>query len=647
MWAGVFLLVWVFAPAAPVWGQRAATGRAGSSSDVTIVDAGDTVKLANGRIALTIAKKNANILQAVFDGVDLLDGGVYWTVYGDTPGKPKTQSRGLPSVYTIKQDPQHNGGEMGEVELTFPYTGQADAEPLDISIRYMLQRGDSGIYCWTTVTHRPGYPEFNIEIALVTLKLRPDLFDHLTVDARRNRQMITGEDWLHGQPVNLMEARRMTTGVHAGEVEHKYDYSAMFSETPAYGWTSTKGKVGVWMVNPSLEYINGAPTKIELTGHVDIKDSLPANPTLLLDWHGSHYGGVPISIGPHEDWKKVVGPFVIYCNRGASPDAMWKNALDRAAREQKAWPYAWAEEPGYPHAEQRGAVHGRLMVNDPQQPKANAAHAWVGLAQAPYMGVDLNRKPYLIGWEQDGKNYEYWARADGTGAFTIANARPGKYVLSAFTNGILGEFSKADVSVVEGKSVDLGTLHWTPVRYGKQVWEIGVPDRSAAEFRHGDHYWTWGLYDLYPMEFPSGVNFVVGKSDWSKDWNYVQPPRLGADGKWTGTRWRITFNMRDVEPGKAMLRLAICGSRGNSLDVSVNGTGIGSSGALPNSGVMHRDGIRSVETEVDLPFDMSLLARGENHIDITTQAQDWTEGVLYDYLRMEIAGAKTEGTSGR
>ena len=51
-----------------------------------------------------------------------------------------------------------------------------------------------------------------------------------------------------------------------------------------------------------------------------------------------------------------------------------------------------------------------------------------------------------------------------------------------------------------------------------------MPDRSAAEFRHGDHYWQWGLYNLYPQEFPNGVNFVVGKSDWTKDWNYVQPP---------------------------------------------------------------------------------------------------------------------------
>ena len=53
-------------------------------------------------------------------------------------------------------------------------------------------------------------------------------------------------------------------------------------------------------------------------------------------------------------------------------------------------------------------------------------------------------KPLTINWELDGKHYEYWAHADQNGAFTIPGARPGNYVLYAFNDGILGEFSKAD-----------------------------------------------------------------------------------------------------------------------------------------------------------------------------------------------------------
>ena len=53
----------------------------------------------------------------------------------------------------------------------------------------------------------------------------------------------------------------MTTGIHKGEAEHKYDYSALIYEIPAYGWSSTQHKIGLWFVNPSFEYMGGGPTK--------------------------------------------------------------------------------------------------------------------------------------------------------------------------------------------------------------------------------------------------------------------------------------------------------------------------------------------------------------------------------------------------
>ncbi len=119
----------------------------------------------------------------------------------------------------------------------------------------------------------------------------------------------------------------------------------------------------------------------------------------------------------------------------------------------------------------------------------------------------------------------------------------------AYTNGVLGDYTKADVKVEEGKVIPLGDLTWTPVRYGKQIWEIGTPDRTAAEFRHGDHPWTWGLYNLYPAEFPHDVDFVVGKSDPKKDWNYAQFAKLNKNGGYGDCTWRIRFNMPTAVAG--------------------------------------------------------------------------------------------------
>jgi rhamnogalacturonan endolyase len=618
---------------------------------VTITDGGETVTMDNGVLTMTIRKSDANLLSLLYKSNNLLHGGqAYWNVYGSTPTSGvavHTQTKGQPSVFTITQDPTKNGGEMGEIELLFPYKGAnsttddglgtvtAPTEPLDIAIRYTLKRGDSGFYGWTSVSHKPGYPAFDLEACGTCFKLDPKTFDHLTIDSRRDKQMINGYDWMHGTPLNLKEARRMTTGIHQGEVEHKYDYSMLYSETPAYGWSSSTKDLGIWIINPTTEYISSGPIKVDYTGHIDLKDTPTANPTLLFGWLSFHFGGVAIAIGQDEDWQKVIGPYYVYCNSGATPDDMWHDALARAAVEKKEWPYDWAKMDGYANAQDRGAVTGSLTVKDPQQASATAADAWVGLAAPPYMATDQQNKPFNVSWQTDGKNYEYWVHADDKGAFTI-HARPGTYELYAFNNGILGEYSKADVTVEAGKTADLGNLTWVPVRYGKQIWDIGIPNRSAEEFRHGDHYWTWGLYNLYPQEFPNGVNYVIGKSDYSKDWNYVQPPTLTADGKYTGTTWKITFNMDTVPTGTATLRLGICGTRNTTIDVGVNGHPAGSTGLLPSSGVMHRDGIRGVEYYSNIPFDTSLLTTGTNVITLTTHARAWTDGVLYDYLRLEI-----------
>jgi len=271
----------------------------------------------------------------------------------------------------------------------------------------------------------------------------------------------------------------------------------------------------------------------------------------------------------------------------------------------------------------------------------------VGLAAPPYEATFDKGGPITIDWQTDGKHYQYWARADEKGRFTIPNTRPGVYTLYAFTDGVLGDFSRADVRVEQGKTTDLGGLNWVPVRYGKQLWEIGVTDRSAGEFRHGDHYWQWGLYQLYPEEFPSGVDFVVGKSDWKRDWNYAQPPLPNGKGGWTNSTWRIRFDLDQAPKGAATLRLAICGARGGPVDVAVNGRSIGGTGELPESGVMHRDGIRAIAlTERDLKFDASLLKSGENVIELTKQARNWTDGVLYDYLRLELDEKKEASPTG-
>src|SRR5262249_61178354 len=44
----------------------------------------------------------------------------------------------------------------------------------------------------------------------------------------------------------------------------KYIYTAVQYDHPVYGWSSTTKNVGFWLVNPSVEYLSGGPTKGEV-----------------------------------------------------------------------------------------------------------------------------------------------------------------------------------------------------------------------------------------------------------------------------------------------------------------------------------------------------------------------------------------------
>jgi rhamnogalacturonan endolyase len=446
--------------------------------------------------------------------------------------------------------------------------------------------------------------------------------------------MPTPEDWAKGEVLNMKEAKRLTTGIYKGQVEHKYDYVATQFDTPAYGWSSTKEHVGLWLITPSNEYMSGGPTKIELNAHLDGNET--GWPTLLNVWKGPHYGATQLFAVPGESWTKCIGPFLLYCNSAPSHEQMWKDALDRAATDAKAWPFDWVNDPSfYPPKAARSTVTGQIVLNDPYVKQSQISNLLVGLS-APDWKAPGNRN---IDWQQDSKFYQFWVRADSSGKFAIPNVRAGDYVLHAFSTGVLGELSRADIKVVEGKPLDLGQLAWTPVRFGKPIWEIGIPDRSAGEFFRGDDYWHWGLYTLYPKDFPNDVNFVIGKSDWRKDWNLMQVPR-GTDpdgkGQGTATTWTIRFDMPQAPRGKATLRLALAGTEARSVAITMNDKPAGNLTGLPNTMVIHRDSNRSYWTEKPVSFDATLMKAGENVLKLTIPAGSLTAGIEYDYLRLEL-----------
>jgi len=698
--------------------------RAANVAPVMVVETDDTFTLANGIVTANISRHSGNLTSLVYQGHEMLQEGNRQAGYWSHNAARGRQETGV----TI--DPKANGGARAEISIKgFSDGGQMGSGPggsviADIEIRYALGRGDTGLYTYSIFSHPTNYPATSVGEARFCVKLN-EMLDWMTVDAHRNLKMISTYDWNHGTPMNMKEARRMNTGIYKGQVEHKYDYSANQFEVRAWGWSSTTEHVGLWFVNPSVEYLSGGPTKFELSSHRDatFTTSLTAAapPTLLNYWRGSHYGGSLCNVGQGEAWTKVIGPFLIYCNAGPTPEAMWQDALAKAGTEAAAWPFDWVAGVDYPHKSERATVSGRIVLNDPLMPSLQMSNILVGLSAPDYAppanprgrgafgggfgpaggGEDetnylrditagtngetgmatnpANRPAYgsyggygnptggngtnqfgrrrfgmrggrggggglprIVEWQNDAKYYEFWVRADARGNFNIPNVRPGHYTLHAIADGVLGDFSQTNVTVGGGSELNLGTVSWQPVRYGRQLWDVGIPNRNASEFFKGDDYFHWGWYLEYPKLFPNDVNYTVGQSDFHKDWFIEQVPHnenhdnTTGNGQGRSTTWSIAFNLPAAVHGKATLRLAICGVGSRSLLASVNDQPIGRVSGLVYNGTINRDGIGGFWAEHDLAFDASLMKAGSNVLKLTVPAGGITSGIMYDYLRLEL-----------
>ncbi|HVS52056.1 MAG TPA: polysaccharide lyase family protein [Opitutaceae bacterium] len=749
------LVAVAFTLAAPLQAAAPVLARPATRAPVTVKDDGKIFTLDNGIVTARINKRSGDLEALIYRGIDTM---------GHDQGRAGYWEQDPSNAPDLKQsitiDPANNGGERAEISIAGKTGGKVMLTPnapgggtmCDLEIRYALGRGESGIYAYAIFSHPAEYGAMGVGESRYITKLN-QVFDWISVDADRNMLECAPTDWGTGVVVHAKEQRIMSKGVYKNSVEHKYSYNAVQYKIPAYGWSSTKEHVGVWFVNPTIEYLSGGATKQELVCHFGDNDN--PDPIILNYWRGTHYGGgASCNVAAGETWSKVVGPMFIYVNsleQFAAPSpadldtlaatagnptvpsawkdnatALWQDALAQAAKEKAKWPYDWVNGVDYPHKNERSTVTGRIVLDDPQAASKKLPHLTVGLAYpdapgsagangnafitlasvsaestnaAPAVGAgaEASRGPAAgaargrggrgaggfaraTDWVHDAKHYQFWNDGSEDGRFTLTNVRAGTYTLHAFADGVLGEFAKADITVEPGKSIDLGTLDWKPVRYGKQVWEIGYPDRTGGKFFKGDgaNYWLWGWGLRYPLLFPNDITYTIGKSDYRKDWFFQQTPHSettawlnpeakdpanqrfgwvkaesleqypqtnqrgpwGIYGRGRACTWTIKFNLDQPAQGVAALRLALAGADAQQLIVGVNGKETGAIRPLSTNALRYNTN-KSVWQEQTLKFDAALLKAGENEIQLTVPAGELTSGVVYDYLRLELdPGAK-------
>lgn len=597
-------------------------------------DGSGSIHLQNQQVSLRVNKNNAAITELRSNGGEplrnLLAGGQGDYLANYVVGGVRKQDTLRSADFAIESQTE------SRIEVSFTET-DPNTLPFELEVHLVLEADSPGFYMYSVYRYPENMPaDLQLEQLRYQFSADKDLFRWYSVDGDRS-----GVAPLQSEIDAGSELQDATYRLQDGTVYSKYqqisDGEGSDSVFGIYG-----DHVGLSLIQANKDWVSGGPTRQELTTHTG------GNPRLL--WHetSAHYSSERVT--PSYGWEKIYGPFFLYVHEGETATAMYADAQQRLETEKAKWPYAWVTDPLYA-ASERGTVDGHLTRTD----GGSAVDAQVLLTD-----------PADEDWQLAFENYIYSARTTSDGGFSIPAVRPGTYTLRAFTDGVFGEYTKTDVVVTSNGSTHLGELEWTPQTNGRQLWQIGVPDRSAAEFHIAegspsrvpglDPYREWGTWLAYPTEFPDDVDFQIGVDNPAQDWNYFQPTirtpgtpstlTVPFDG--TPTDWKIRFDADGATQGTATLTFGIASSVFGSLKVDVNGEEVAAWEAVPgptNDSALYRQSDRGVYRELSVEFDAALLEPTGNVINLRPFAEQpdpsapWTNAfasVMYDAIQLEV-----------
>ncbi len=548
-------------------------------------------------------------------------------------------------------------GNADRLDLVYqrPYTPSIHQLPMDVELHYTLGRGESTLYIHAALNHPLAYPQADLQFIQMIWPIAHNatdfLCENLYIDdnvklglslngnrLRRNSLEPSYGDiknavWVTGLPG---EINRLTSGPFTGQLTGKYSYNIPHNIYKTWGRASDINDVGSWVVAGSQEYGNNGPTRREYVHGWGLVYHQPIS---------NHYSNRGISIPAGRAWTKIIGPWGLYFNGLPTGAQAWTDAKAQGEAEAGAWPYAWVTHPAYQAQAQRASLTGRIVLTDPLRPGVSAAGAWVGLA-APDSGENSSDN-----WQFQADRHQYWVRADAAGNFTIPDIQTTStyggaetyqlYVYSAGETpgtGAVGEFRLGQHTFAPGESKNLGEIPLTVDHPGGSlVWEIGIPDRSAAEFRHGDEYAKPALWLEYANEFANPHNYDVAAGNWATNFNFSHTVDYVGTAPW---KWNLNFPLNEVIPGTYWLTIAYASA--DSIQIlRVNDNNAFATftppNARPGASSFMRQSVQTKYSHVRIPIPASRLRPGVNTItlDHEVHTNRATAGFMYDYLSLE------------
>ncbi|KAJ3805551.1 galactose mutarotase-like protein [Lentinula lateritia] len=361
-------------------------------------------------------------------------------------------------------------------------------------------------------------------------------------------------------------------------------------------------------------------------------------------------------------FDRTFGPQFLYFNHGNQSTTLQELLADAEQFADPSWNAKFYDEiapyvRGYAPSSVRGTFQATVTVPE---------GALNPVAVLSANGVEFQAATLAANFTA----YQYWAPVEEDGSVSIPRVKEGWYRLTVIATGIFGEYSQDNIIVSAGKVTSVSAA-WIAQSAGKELWRIGIPDKTAGEFRNGferdlthpnhpaKYRIYWGAWD-YPTQFPNGVNFTVGLSNESVDWNYVHWSRFGPTYIRNETvtnvnQWQINFELEEAPSANSIatftMQLAGVETTAGNTDVAS-----GSNPTVPiltyvndqsqplnwtilayqSSSCGERSAISCHLLHNELEFSGSWLGEGWNKFLVSALFLSSTYYVQYDALRLEL-----------
>lgn len=616
-------------------------------------------KDANGDFSATSVVKNGQELAHNLHGVEPRDVDAHRTFYLDSGAGRNHLVTDVVRVFK-------NTPELAHFAVV-------DNRELHLEHHFVMLKGESGVHPYVIIKNTP---DANSGETRTMYRFDMNILDTAYSGERFGKQP------KYAFLQSISEAGNMgdeTWKLPDGSIYQKYDYCLYYSETPMWGHFGHG--FGVFFMPPSTESYAGGPLRQELAVHQD---------ALILNYlGGGHFGGGGTATS--RTGEKIHGPWFLYFNTGATPEAIIADAKKMAAVQKAEWPYKWVEEPLYPLkrttvtgqlkiSHNRSAAYAYIILGEPNNPSrggggrgapggapaqagqrgqgrrggaagavaaaapaagqraegrlegGDAGSGPMGGAGAPQGGTPPAADRASILYNQGGA-YIFYVKADASGRFTLPAVRPGTYTLYAWqTQGPITQSFARDGVEVKGDRLDLGAVDWDPPYHPNLVFQLGKADRMAGEFKLGSAPRSNQLMN----QVPSDLTFTIGQSKESEDWYYAQPgPNNAPDGKPVPGIWNINFNVRKVPAGSAYLTIPVAGGPGD-VAVLVNGQEVGRVTHNDDASVRRAANRSGVYSRFEFTFPASTLKAGANTVSLrTNRASGRFNGIMYDTIVLE------------